>query len=284
MEITRLSDLRPRAVWDLVDDAFDLYRERFALFAGITAVALVPHALLTALVKVSLFGPTGSPEGAGGGAIAAYFGFTISAYSLATIFQSGAIAVAVEDRLRGRRSTIFSAYRRALRRFWPLLTAALLYIAMALLGVLTLFAGTVLAMLCFAFLAQAVVLEGRGGIAALRRSRALMRPYPARIFGMLGLVFLLSLLLTAGVALLLEGIFALFPGLHARDAAAEQLRAFALETAAYAVGDLLVAPLAPLATTLLYYDLRVRREGLDMEAQAESLGLTLAPDPFATPS
>ena len=43
---------------------------------------------------------------------------------------------------------------------------------------------------------------------------------------------------------------------------------------------LLLLPLPAIATTLLYYDLRVRREGLDVEAEAAAWGVPLAPDPF----
>jgi hypothetical protein len=42
VEISTLADLRPRTVWEIVDDAFDLYRERFALFASLAATVYVP--------------------------------------------------------------------------------------------------------------------------------------------------------------------------------------------------------------------------------------------------
>ena len=43
---------------------------------------------------------------------------------------------------------------------------------------------------------------------------------------------------------------------------------------------MLFAPLYGIAITLLYFDIRVRREGLDIVALAERIEHPLAPDPF----
>jgi hypothetical protein len=86
-------------------------------------------------------------------------------------------------------------------------------------------------------------------------------------------------LLVEPLDLLLEGASYLIPSLKGGDVAARQMREFAVKQAAESLGDILIAPLAPIAVTLLYYDLRVRREGLDIEAQAAVIGYPLAPDP-----
>jgi hypothetical protein len=53
-----------------------------------------------------------------------------------------------------------------------------------------------------------------------------------------------------------------------------------LSQAMQSVAGLLIAPVQGIALTLLYFDLRVRREGLDIVAQATEQGYRLAPDPF----
>jgi hypothetical protein len=46
------------------------------------------------------------------------------------------------------------------------------------------------------------------------------------------------------------------------------------------VGTVLVTPISSAATILLYYDLRIRKEGFDLEQLAQRLD----PGPFAVPS
>ena len=45
------------------------------------------------------------------------------------------------------------------------------------------------------------------------------------------------------------------------------------------LGSVLVYPLVPIVATLMYYDLRVRREGLDLELMADDLAAA-APAPL----
>ncbi len=45
-----------------------------------------------------------------------------------------------------------------------------------------------------------------------------------------------------------------------------------LVTAVLAATSLLASPILSIGTTFMYYDLRVRREGFDVELMADSLG------------
>jgi hypothetical protein len=92
------------------------------------------------------------------------------------------------------------------------------------------------------------------------------------------LVSLLTSLLTFGITGLVELGALLIP--QGGDAAAQELRKFIVNQVIGALVGVLLAPLLPLAATLLYYDLRVRREGFDIAARAAEIGFPLAPDPF----
>jgi hypothetical protein len=284
VEISRLSDLRPRTVWDVVDDAFDLYRENFALYAGIAAALYVPGYVVYLAWIAASYGRILAASGGGGlpaGFLSLFLGgaaFVIPLFGVAYILQTGATAAAVEDRLAGRATGILPAYRRALARFWPLLGAALLVLLLAGLGVFTLYVLTIVVFVYYAFAPQAVVLERRGragGPAPLARSgeglrRQGLRPARARVAAHLAAHLRHHRPGRAGSA----------PDPAGGDAAAQELRKFIVNQVIGALVGVLLAPLLPLAATLLYYDLRVRREGFDIAARAAEIGFPLAPDPF----
>ena len=280
MEIPRLSDLRPRTVWDIVDDAFDLYRSRFALFAGIAAVVSVPASLLVmgwlaSVVAVAAARP-GDPSlffslfGAGA--------LSLPLYGFAYVLSGGAAAVAVEDCLNRRPTGVGLAYRRALRRFWPLIASSFLVGFLYLAGLCAMYVGIFVAMAFAAFVSQAVVLENRGVTGAISRSFHLAAGHFWRVLGMMCLLALITGMLSGGLSAVIQVAALFLPKMS--DVAAQQVRDYVISQVTQSLASILLAPLSPIATTLMYYDLRVRREGLDIEAEAEALGVTLAPDPF----
>jgi hypothetical protein len=112
----------------------------------------------------------------------------------------------------------------------------------------------------------ALVLENLGAGAAIRRSVALTK-------GNLGRVFLLGLLAfvisAAGTALFqgpfMIGVFMAGP---------ETIRAFWLNIAGSVsgvIGGTLIAPILVIGLALLYYDTRIRHEGLDLELMIAAL-------------
>lgn len=287
MRVRGLSQLRPRTVWDVLDDAFDLYRERFAVFAGIAAVVLVPGYLalipwITSITVASADRASSSPDGL----LGILFGRTallFPIFGLAFVIFGGATAAAVDDHLADRPTSLAAAYRRVFRRFWPLLGAAcivqLLCFFAAALTFCLLGLGALAVIVLYAFVPQAVVLEANGAAQAGKRSRELVQSGNAdKVLGLLLVLSLMSVFLSFGISSILQTVLALIPG--PGDVAARELRNALLSQSVSTVVSILLAPLAPIATTLLYYDVRVRREGLDMEAQAAAIGYPLAPDPF----
>lgn len=278
MEITRLQDLRPRTVWDIVDDAFDLYRENFVLFAGVTAVIFVPYFLLDLALRSALIRPGGSDAASGSLVyLLAVAPLTVIVYTL----QAAPTAIAVNDLLRGVRPSIGTVYARLVRRLLPLFLATVIFAIMCLFGVLLFYVGLLLMITYYAFVAQAVVLEGRGPLAAGRRSRDLTTSEANRVFGMVLLLGMLSALLSAALTSLLGLFVYAVPFFSSsEDSVARELRGNLIGPLLSGMAGALLAPVQTITLTLLYFDLRVRHEGMDMEAQADAAGIPLAPDPF----
>lgn len=111
-----LSELRPLSPSDLFDRAFDLYRENFALFAGVFAVFFIPLQVAISALAISLhfekFRVERSIEDLGPffGALSVLLaGYCVFFLVYSTL--SGALVIAVTERTLDRPATIGSAFR-----------------------------------------------------------------------------------------------------------------------------------------------------------------------------
>jgi len=148
------------------------------------------------------------------------------------------------------------------------IAALCLLVCVALAGALSLFVGV-----RFAFSFPALQFERLHWFPAVKRSWGLTRGFVARLLLLWGIVFLTGLVINTTI----------------RWTAYFVLNALALRwltwghglaySVAYALGSaavsLVIAPVYPIAITLLYYDQRIRREGLDIEWSMRAAGMEL---------
>jgi hypothetical protein len=238
--VSLLARYQPRSATEILDASFNMYREHFVPLMTISAVVAVPPALVAAVVPewaaviVKLIGNLLLPIATGA-----------TALFIAAVMNEGPIrAEQAFHRLSGRIGTqIVIAF----------LTGLLIVLGVLLLVVPGLFA--------YAFTAvapAAAAIEGRGPVEALRRSRALARGQVLHILGSMLLAALVMILLIIGLGLLVGFLVSLVGG---SDAVAELLTSLAFS---------FIYPIAAVATALLYFDLRVRNEGADIEAMVNS--------------
>jgi hypothetical protein len=116
----------------------------------------------------------------------------------------------------------------------------------------------------FALFAQAIVLEGRGPLRGLGRSWSLTRRAFRRLIGVVVPISILTYLLAALPTTFLIGVLGFGSYLTGSSVALSLIL-----TLVSLVGALLAQPLAATIYTLLYYDLRVRNEGYDLELMAQ---------------
>src|SRR5579884_1888138 len=136
--------LRPRGVFELVDLTFNLYRNNFALFAGVVAVLSIPETVISMIIagtRPSTSALTTSGNSVNYHQIASAYG-TAGALSGLTgfigflfgLFITAALARAVSDRYLGRPQTILGTYRdTGLSPFLRLLAATILGIIAVIL-------------------------------------------------------------------------------------------------------------------------------------------------------
>ncbi len=238
-----------RDLGGLVGETFRVYRQNFWPFLVIALLAAIPSFLgqlafpWTLPLALSSVGPR---------LLLALLG-----YALSIVAQGAIVCTVAQQYLRGRVDVI-ECYRRAFRRAIPLLLATLVF-GLMLVGsgiLILLLVGIPLFFYLLAsrfFFSPAVVLEGMGPIAALKRSRDLVRGSWWRVFG-IGVVFVL-IFLGLGIAVLAPGlILTIF----------NKTLGSALLTALGA----LVSPLGAIGTAVVYFDLRARKEGYGLQAMA----------------
>lgn len=159
------------------------------------------------------------------------------------------------------------SYGAAGKRFLALLGVSVLVMLGMMLGFLFLLVpGILFAIMCFAVF-PAVVLEKRGPVDAIGRSRALARGAWGRVFGML----LVLMIITSLPAMVVSTVGAMGLPLESADVTSAGLLTFLLSQAAATVLSALTLPLMVIGVLVLYYDRRVRLEGLDLEMDTEQL-------------
>jgi tetratricopeptide (TPR) repeat protein len=304
----RTWQLRAMRVAELLDETIRLYRHNFLTFVGIVALLQVPMSILSTVLTAyssrfymsALEASLGAPGMALSDAFLASYLLYAGASVLLGVLNylviynlvTAALARAISNRYLGEPVSIGGAYRSIVGRFWALLGALLLLVLInaALIALPVLISmsvecvGAIALLLALpllvwidirlAFITQAVVLDGRSARGALIRSWDLVQGYGWRTLGVVLLLALFSLLIVTGPSYIATfGMQALGAPLLVQTVASGVLSAM-LTT--------LYTPIRLTGMTLLYYDLRIRKEGLDLELQAAALevGVDLPPDGF----
>ncbi|MGH7793810.1 MAG: hypothetical protein ACREQ2_02750 [Candidatus Binatia bacterium] len=249
----------PMTTGVLLDRAFRLYTANFALMLGIAAAAYVPFYLIMLVVESSFGGNLPSRE-VGLSALLFQVVFLILWASLAFPIASGATTYAISERYLGNDVTIGEALRRGLSHFWPLSIAQITATIRVMFGFMLLIIPGILWMLAYSLIVPAIVVEGQRALPSLRRSRGLIKGYRGKAFCILLVVNLLQVVLAGGVSVI-TGLF--FSGEAGSGAI--------LSSAVNNLLSIFLTPLGIIAAILLYYDMRIRKEGFDLEMLSRAL-------------
>lgn len=246
---------RPMTVGDIVDEGIQLYRRQFKLFLAIGAIIILPVAILQILVTLATQNANF--------AVATLGSFLSSILSgLGTLAILGAMIHAASETWFGRPVTVREAFDRSLDRIWSTLGLVLLMI-FALVPMLIVFPVAVYFGVCWVLALQVLHLERAGVTRSLGRSRQLVKGHWWRVFGILIVIAIIQFIISAFFAVP-AAIFG--AGSFLRDPTADISSSVAIvSTLGDAAGRIVAGPIGYCAWVLLYYDARVRKEGLDMD-------------------
>jgi hypothetical protein len=267
--------LRPLEIGDLLDETFRMYRRHFLLFAGISVIVSIPAAALYGFSYYALLGGVLTQTGTGQPDLRAIqsslVGIGIGALiNLAlTPFYYGAVTYAACESALGRPVTAGGVMRAVLHRYFQLLGYWLLiglmgFVLFCLIPLwLWIWVGWVVVM-------PAMFVENVGLGAAMGRSWRLVRGSWWRTF----LILFLLVIVFSIVRAALGAFFALGFGLL--QIVVSSVVVLWISAAVGVIIDSLVNPVLQIAIVLIYFDLRVRREALDLFQLAQRVG---APQP-----
>ncbi len=239
-------DIRARSATEIVDAAFSLYRQNIGDYVLVTAILSLPGILLTLMLQ------GGKPVGTPGDMYR-----MLPVYAVSIVF--GAIAKAIvmvigSDVYLNRPEDLSRSIREVVPRIPAIVFALVLtFIAYVIGLILLIFPALYVAARLFA-VAPAVVLERNGAFEALGRSGELADGHKWRILGVLLLTYGIFLTLNLGVSML-------------ATSSGNQI-AILLVGAVFGIA---AAPIVNLAVMVLYYDMRIRKEGFDVEYLTSTL-------------
>jgi hypothetical protein len=256
--------LRPRSSTEIIDLAVRLLRRHFGAFFTISLVGLVPSLLLQVVILTTVFaGLTTDPGSFSFARVGATAFLAYPVVILALTLMLASLYAAGDQALREGTVDVGAAVRRGVRRLGASFGVLILSGLAIGFGFLFLFAPGVYLTVRLATAQPAAATEDVGVVDALRRAWE-------RGEGQWGHTFLTLLLagLLFFVFLVVAQIVALVGGLAFGGRVATLVVTQVLNTLALAAAY----PLLTCAVLVLTYDLRVRREGYDVEAMAAALG------------
>jgi len=257
--------LRPRSTTELIDAAVSLLRRNYLELVTTNALVTVPI-----IVIMLHFNPRIAPFVPGQVGLPSGFGRYFMLLALTGLVlgpvANAATVVIVSDSYLEREVNIGSALARGISRYWAVLGVGILKGILTTIGFICLIVPMFFCFAWFFATTNVVMVEGKGPIDAVRRSFQLTQGSVGRILGtflLCGLIVLIVRALIGTVLALL--IQAVHPNLTTT-------------TVVTNIVGIFIYPFFAVLLTLLYFDLRIRKEGLDLEIMAKELGVA-APTP-----
>ncbi len=261
--------LRPLSIGEVLDAGFRLLRARFGTLVTCVLVPVVPLTIIATILQASTNEDAFDVNATG---TTSSDGSVIAGSIIAGLLQGVAIALAVAACFRvissaylGEEAAAGPSLRYGLSRVLALIVA---YIVLSIcLGI-----SFIVLVIPFIFLSvkwsvtfAAIVSERAGPFQAMGRSWELTRGHWWRTFGTLLVLALISFVL---YLLVIAGL----GGLIATNEDMSQLTYAVLSTALTVILLAILYPLVASIITVIYYDLRVRNEGFDLQLLAQGVG------------
>jgi hypothetical protein len=278
--------LRPLDLGEILDVAVKIATRNKGTLVRVVLFVVLPAQILIALVDVSAlpdYRPTRSLFPSTSGATTANEAWTQAAASLVTLvvgflagqFATGACFRAVAQAYLGLEAGWRSSLRFAARWFPSIFWIVVLGGFLTVIGLLFCLIPGIYLAVSFAVALPVLMSEGQRGRKALGRSRALVRGRWWKT--------LLVLIVGGFLAAFLSGMISAAISAVGFATGSEPVSAFFITAVAGTAGALVSTPFSASYHTVLYFDLRVRKEAFDLQLLASRLGVEPPPGWEPTP-
>jgi hypothetical protein len=272
------ADLRPMTLGEVLDRTFTLYRQHFLLFAGI---AMLPNLVMLLFnFVILLFSretasgklPDFTSPGMVGGFVAGALGSAVLLIVLVGITQAATVS-AVSNLFLGRETSVREAYAAAKGQILTVIGIMVLTGLATGIGFLFLIVPGIYLACRLAVSVPVSVVEQESPVSSMERSMELTKGYGGQVF----LLFLLVIVLTYVVTLIFQLPVFFFA---VKAALAKQQVSVGISAYSYVASfasQVIVGPVGTISAALMYYNLRVRKEGFDIQHLMNTLGSTPSP-------
>jgi len=258
------------SIGDILDRGLRLLLARLPVYYAINLIVFLPSILMQLVLpylQSEDIGPTSGPY-----ALAA-LGGTLLVLILTVIlrpFGTAALLHIIAQDFINQRAGIGEAFAFAFRRFGTLLGASILAGLMIGFGYIFCIVPGIIFMIWYAFVGQVVVVEGLGAMESLSRSKELTVGYRGRVLGLLALFFVMTIMISVAVGTL----NLILPSMQVIPTPTGQRTVYnhanyAIQIAVSSLVSILIETFSAICLTLLYFDLRIRKEGFDLELAAK---------------
>jgi hypothetical protein len=277
-------DLRPLSVGEIIDVAIKIWRRNLATLAKIVFVVVAPVEIISALVSASVssteietFDAAGnSTINTGAAATWAAGMFTAQILSgLAFLIASAAVLRAVSVAYLGGTPDWRDSLKAATSRIRSLIWLGFLMFGGLVLAAVALILPAIWLGVAWSVAFPVLIAEGQRGPKALGRSFGLVQGRWWPTFGALFLAFLFQFFL---------GLILGIPlGIVTFTMDSNSAVALVLTTVISVLSSVITTPFMAAVLVLIYFDLRVRKEGFDLQLLSQGVGIEGAILPAAAP-
>lgn len=253
---------------ELLDAVVNLYRSNWKTFMGIVAFVVVPLQLLQNYLARDVF-TTESFETTtevGSGELVTLLIFPVVQLLFVTPFLTAAIARATSEIYLGAQPGVGDVYNFALRRTHSILWVTFLAGIVTVFGFVALIVPGVIFFVRFQFSNAIVIVEGARGTKAMGRSWRLAKGFFWKIFGTVILAGILASIVGAIIQVPLE-----------IAASAIGTNGWLLRAIGTSAGQVITSPFSGMVIVLLYFDMRIRKEGFDLALMAQEMARQASP-------
>ena len=274
-------NLRPLDIGEILDVAFKIYVRHFGLLIKTVALVVIPVQIIGGLILLGTvedpavitgdfqFDTTADSDPDTAGQIASGL-VSVLGGGFAQILSTAACVKAVSDAYLQQSPSAGGSLRFAGRRLHSLVWLSILQAVLLVFAFIALIGPGVWLALAWIVAFPALLLEGVKGRKALGRSFRLVRKRWWPTFGVILLAYLLAFVLQFFSGIVLGA-------LSFTDLSDNLLGTVAVSTVVTTIAALIPTPFTAAVVVLVYFDLRVRKEGLDIALLAEHIGVP-APD------
>jgi hypothetical protein len=263
--------LRPLSVGEVLDASFKIVRQSFGTLAGCVLVVAVPLNIVTTLITASssedAFNLDNSTTTGSGFSTGSEVAGSVVSGLLSLVLMSLASAAcfrAVSAVYLGERANVGESLRFAMSRIVPVIAVSLLYVLGLIPAFIALIIPGIWLAVAWSVSFPALLSEGLGPVAALGRSFKLVQGRWWPVFGALLVMYLL--------VAVISGILGALFGATLIAAVDSEVVAGIIYTIVNTLSSLITLPLTAAVLTVIYFDLRVRKEGFDLQLLARGVG------------